>query len=210
MTQPPSTPSNNIPDHSEPACLGKQQRTLKSTGKIAEVATPQSEQIEGTLDHSTTWDIELEDGILPSDSSSFAWGTTVVIDAGNIWNHQDGMQQSLQTVTDSCDKPRSVVARGPDECSCSSPRVASRFFSKCVPGFGLYEDRPSPRTPTIDWEDHPDREPEVSSLGDVVDCHCPDAGWDRSSNQEADSFFGGGCAVRPGTYIRCLWGGGSD
>jgi len=191
-------------------CFG----TPGSTGKIGEDATSQLERTEGMPDNcSTTWDIELEDGILPSDSSSFACGTTVVIDTGKIWSHQGGVRQFHQTAVDSCGNPRSVATRSPDGYSRSSPRVASRFFSKRVSSSSLRKDRPAPRTTTLDWDDNPDGEPEVPTLDGFGYYRC-DVGWDRSSNQETDSFSGVYCGTHlsplAGTYIRVLDSDESD
>jgi hypothetical protein len=179
----PSAPSSRGSDRSELACLEK--HPPKVPGKIAEVATPQQEQAEGILDdRSTIWGIELEGGVLPSDGSSLACDTTVVIDAKKIWDHPEGTQQPHQATVDSCDKPRSLTTRGPDEHSRLSPRVASRFFLKNVPGSSLREDR---FTPVPDWEDRPDREPEVQALDDHLGHPHPSLGWDCPLDQEIGS-----------------------
>ena len=176
---------------------------------MAEDVRSQPEQAEGTLDdHSTTWDIELEDGILPSDSSSFPWSTTVVIDTERIWNNQKWTTQSLQTVMDSCDQPRSLVTQSPGDYSRSSPRVSSRFFSKCASG--PHEDGSAPGIQTPDWEDRPDRGPTWD--GFVHYC-CTDVGWGRSLYQETDSFSDGYRGTHlslSGAYIRSFDGAGFD
>lgn len=197
------TPLSVGPDHSEFACFRKQQRTPKSTGKIAGDATLWPERAGGVPDDpSTAWGIELEGGILPSDSSSLACGTTVVIDTGRIWNHPEKTEQLPQTTVDYCGRPGFLAARNPDECSSSSPRVVSRFFPKCVPGFGPHEDRSTRRTPTFDWEDLPSRGPEVPTLDDYPDHPCSDVGCGANSNQETDSYLGDRCR----TYLSPLAG----
>lgn len=178
-------------DRSDFTHSGKQQHTPKPTGKIAEGTKPRVGRVGGTPDDaSMTWDIELEDGTLPSDSSSFACDTTVVIDTGRIWDHQEGMQQSIQTVADHRDKPRPLATRSLDEYPRPTSRVTSRFFSSFMPGFDLREDKPTPRMPTRGWEDPPDREPELPTLDDhlQVDCPRPDVGWEDSSDQWIDSI----------------------
>lgn len=211
--QPPSTSSGGGLYYSDFAYPGKRRHTPKFTGNIAEGIRPQPAQIEETFDNrSTAWDIELEDDILPSDSSSFAWGTTVVIDTENIWNHQKETKQSLQVAMDSCDQPQPLATRSPDEHSRFSPRVGSRFFSKCVSN--LREDRSAPGTPTPDLEDHPDREPEVPKWDGFVHHHYIDVGWDCNSNQETDSFSDGYCRGHTpsltSTYMRGFNSGGSN
>ena len=207
----PSTPPDRGLDYSEFACFGKRQSPPKPTGEIAENAAPQQEPAEGMPDNcSTTWDIELEEGNLPSDSSSFACSTTVVIDTGRIWN-QGGTQQSLQTIVDSCGKLHSIAARSTDAYPRSS-RVASRFFSRPVSGLGLPEDEPAPCALTFD--DCPDEEAEVPALGDFVHYHCPGIGWDRSSNQETSSFLGdhyeSPLSPLAGKYVHVLGSSRSD
>lgn len=164
--------------------------------KTVESVPSQSGRIGGMpCEHSTAWDIGLEDDLLPSDPSSFACDTTVVIDTGRIWDHQEETRQSLQTDMNYCGKSRPLPIRSLDEYSRPTARVESRFFLKRVPGFSLREDRPSPHASRLDWEDLPDREPEVPTLDDCLDHSCPAVGWDGSSNQGTESFFGDYCGT---------------
>ena len=208
----PSTPSSRGLGRRGPACFGKQRRTQKSTGKNVEDVTPRPGRAGGILGNPpTTRDIG--DG-LSSDSPSHPCSATVVMDTGRIWNDQEVTRQSLQATMDPCGILRSIAARSPNEYSRSSPRVASRFFSKCVPGFSLHEDRSAPRTPTLDWEDPPNREPEVLALGGYLDSPCPGVAWDGSSNWGTDSFLGDYCGVPlfplAGTCNLAIGGGGSN
>lgn len=191
--QSPPTPSSSGLNLSEFAHHEKQKHAPKLNEKIAEDVRSQPEQTEGAPDNrSTIWDIELEDGTLLSDSSSFDWGTTVVIDTERIW--------------DSCDQPQSLATRSSGEYSRSSPRVTSRFFSKCV--FGLREGGSAPGTPSPDWGGHSGEEFEVP---DWDDYHCTDVRWGRSSSQEADSPSGSCCRTHlshTGTCIYSFNGGG--
>ena len=158
----------------------------------------QPEQTEVIFDNcSVAWDIELENGVLPSDSSSFAWETTVVIDAGRDWNDRAGMQQSLQPAMDSCDGSRSIATRGSDEHSPSSLRVASRFFSNRVHSLSLREGIPVSRMPAFQREHHPYGELEASGLDNSGDCHSdPDAGRALTSlSWETDPLLGDGCGA---------------
>lgn len=178
-------------ERSEFACFGEQQHTPNSTGNTTEDATPQPEQVETMPDNrSMTWDVELEDGILPSDSSSFTREATVVIDPGRNWDDREGTQQPIQPAMDFCGELRSIVTRSSGERS-PSLHIASRFFSNYVSSLSLGKDISAPRTPVAEWEDHSDREPEVSVPDDLVDCHCPYVGWGRSPSWEADSFLSG-------------------
>jgi len=131
----------------------------------------------------TTWDIELEDGILPSDSSSLAYDTTVVVDTGRIWGLRGGMRQPLQSIVDACGEPRSLKTRSPDDCSHPSPRVASRFFPKCVSAPGFRRDS------TPDCGDLPNREYVSLTLDGCPDYPRPDVEWDDSLGQETDLFL---------------------
>jgi len=199
-SQTPPVPLSRGHGRSDLAYFGKQQPTPKSMEEIAVDVTPQLGQTGGALENrSTTWDIEHEDGILPSDSSSLTCGTTVVIDTGGIWNLQERIQQSLQVVVDPCGKPR-CLTRGPDQCSCSSPRVASRFFSKRVSCSSLRGD--TPRMSTPDRGDPPNLESVDPTLEGYPDHLRPDVGWDDSSVQETDSFLGDYC----GTHLSPLAG----
>jgi hypothetical protein len=141
-----------------------------------------------------SWDIELENGALPSDSASFAWETTVVIDTGRNWGDQGGAQRSLQLAMDFCGEPRSIATGSLDKRSPSSLRVASRFFPKHVSSLSFREDAPTPRMPTAEWEGHSNGEPEVSisALDNLVDCHCLDVGWGHGPGWETNSFSGDG------------------
>ena len=140
---------------------------------------------------STTWDIELEDGNFPSDSSSLACDTTVVMDTGRIWGLRERMQQPAQPVV--CGRPRFLTTRSPDECSCSSPRVASRFFPERVPTPSLRGDTPCTSIP--DRRDLPNREPVAPTLDGYPGYPRPDIGWDDSSDQETDLFLGEYCGT---------------
>ena len=185
----------------ESSCSRKQQCTSDSTGNIPEDATLQPEQTEAILDdRSMIWDIELENGILPSDSSSFAWETTVVIDTRRNWNDQEGIQQSLQPAMESRGGPRSIATRRSDEHSPYSLRVRSRFFSSRVSDLSPCGFISASRTPAVEWEGHLDREPEVSTWNDLVDCHCLDVGCGCTPSWETDSFLGDDYGVHtPGT-----------
>lgn len=197
-SQLPSTPPSRGLDRGDFICFGNQQHIPKSTEKIAECITPQSGRAGGMLhDRSTTRAIELEDGILPGDPSSFACDTTVVIDTGKIWD-QEGAQHFLESGVSYCDELRPLAARNPKEHPPSRPasRVASRFFPERMPGFGLRKDRPTPRTSPLDWGDpNPNREPEVPTLDDYLDYSCPGIAWDGNSNQGTSSSFGDHCGT---------------
>jgi len=166
--------------------LSREQRpTPRSTGKNVADAMPQVEQageIFGT--GSTSWDIELEDGILPSDSSSLACGASVVVDTGKMWNLQERTEQPLQTAVDPYDGPRFLTTRIPDESSRSSPHVASRFFPKRAPGSSLRGD--TPRTSTSDQGDPPNWGPVATTSDYYLDSPRPDVGWDRSLGANLD------------------------
>ena len=182
----------------------KQRPTSNSAGKFVADVTPRLEQVGGILENrSTTWGIELEDGILPSDSSSLV--TTVVIDTGGIWNLQERMQQPLQIAVDYCGEPRSLITRIPDESSRSPPHVASRFFFERVTGSSPRGD--FPRVSTPDRRDPPNWEPVTPTLDSYPDYPCPDVGWDDSSGQETDLSLGDyrGTHLSPqaGACVRC-------
>lgn len=194
--QAPQTSPNGGLDHSDSALSEKQQSTPKSTGNIAVDATPRLEQIgEIPGNRSMTWDTELEDGVLPSESSSLVLGATVVIDTKRIWNLQDKMKQPLQIVVDSCGEQLSLTTKFPDESSRSPPRLASRFFSRPVSGSSLRMD--TPRMPTPDSGGPPNWELVPPNPGGHLDCPCPDVRWDDSSGQETNLFRGDCCESNP-------------
>ncbi|KAF9651047.1 hypothetical protein BDM02DRAFT_1036590 [Thelephora ganbajun] len=177
--------------HREPesAVIGSRlPSTPPSKGLDCGDAMSKPQQKEGILgNHSPAWDIELEDDILPSDSSLLACDTTIVIDTGRTWNHQEGTQQSFYTAMDSFETTGFIETEGPNKYSHSSPHVASRFFSKCVSGFCFPGDTLAPHMPTPTLGDYPNQEPEVPTLDDF-DCYHLNAGLDHSPNQ--DSFLG--------------------
>lgn len=137
-----------------------------------------------------TWAIEDEDGVLPSDFSSFAQESTVVIDTGKIWNDQEIIPQSPQPAIGSRGEQCSIVTQSSNERHPSSHRVVSRFFSKYTSRSSLHEGVSAPRTLAAEWEDHSDRGSELSNSDGLVDCHCTAIGCDRSLSRETDSFMG--------------------
>jgi hypothetical protein len=204
-SQAPSTPRDRRLDRSESGRFGNQRHTHKSTSRIAKGAPPQPERTEGALDgRSTTWDIELEHGTLPSDSSSFSCGATVVIDTGRNWDRQDRTQEILQAAVDSLSEPRSFATRIPDGQSHSPRRVTSRFFSRCGNNSSLCEGV-SAHIPAFCREGHPHEEPGVMTSDNLVDHqHDLDFGWDHTSRWEADSLLGDHC----GSYFSGTYGCG--
>lgn len=185
-------------------CFGEHNPTENT---IAEVLS-QQEQTKAIPDNlSLIWDTELENGILPSDSSSFAWGTTVVMDTGRNWNDNGGEQQSLRSVTDSRGQSRSTTTRCSDETSPSSLRVVSRFFSNYVSSLSLCEGESALRTPAVGWGDELDGEPQVLALGGLVDHPCLDVEWGRSSpSREGHSFLGDGYGAPLSGTLRVIFG----
>lgn len=149
---------------------------------------------------STNQDAEPEDDTLPSDSSLFSWGTTVVISTESIWNHREGIKRSLQTPTDPSTQPHSLAIRRPDEPPHSSPRVASRFFPKCVAG--PYEGRSISGTQNHCWKVYSDRSPEVLSRDDFAHYHHTSVESGHGSNQDPGSFSSGCCRTHPPSLTR--------
>ena len=182
-SQPPSTPQTGGRDHPELIHLRKQ--------KITEIQKSPSEQ---TDNHSVTWAIELENDILPSESSSIACNTTVVIDTVRDWGGQQAEEKSSNAVMNFCSEPRSIATRTPGQHSHPSLRVASRFFPNFVSSSSLRDDISAPRTLSSDWEDRVDGEPELLTSENSVP-RCLDVGRDHSPTQETDSFLDGYCGA---------------
>jgi hypothetical protein len=148
--------SNEFTSSGHPQC--------KYTMEITQNAAPRAEKTRGALEnHSTTWGIELENGALPSDSSSISLNT-IVIDTRWSWN-KEGAQQLMHPALDSPDGPRSTASQSVNEPSHSPLRVTSKFFPNRVVGSGL-RDVNFPWTPAVDREDHPHREPGTPALDD--------------------------------------------
>ena len=162
--------------------------SVRPTGKITEGRTLGPGHTAGIHDdHSATWDIEFEDGVLASDSSSLVTSTTVVIDTGRVWDIQEKTQEPLQAAMDPQNEPRLIATGSPVE---RSVRVASRFFPNRRVGPSLYGIVPIRGTPAPDWEDHPDEELGVTTLHESIYSHSLDIEQHHNQSWEADSFSG--------------------
>ena len=185
-SHPPSTPQGKGADLDR---LARQQYASGPIPTITEEVMPRPEQTGGISDNrSMTWDIELENGALPSNSSSLGWDTTVVIDTGRNWNHPEGNRHLVRSVVDPTGEPRSIATRSPDRRTHSSLRVASRFFSTRVPSPSLCGGTSISLTPTPDWEDYSGEETGVSTLNGLIGYPHLDNTWGHSLSQGTDSL----------------------
>ena len=186
------------------SCLGKEQRTPNPTRNTTEVATSLQEQTKAIPDNDpTNWDIELENGILPSDSSSLACENTVVINTARNWNSLEETQQPSRPTTDSRGAPQSVVTCSSDEHSPSPLHVASRFFPTHVPSLSLCEDISASRTSVVELE-YADGEPDVPALDHFADCDCLDVGWGCNPSLETDSFLDSDYGAYPSGTLHAI------
>ena len=186
-----------LPFHKDPKLPGTNSELLSvrepdhtpwPTGKVKEGRTLWAEHTEGVHDdHSGTWDIDLENGVLPSDSSSLVTGTTVVIDTGRIWDIQERTREPLQVAMDPHNEPQLIATGSPAR---RSVRVASRFFPNRGVGPSLYGTVPIPRTPAPDREDHPDEELDLTTLHGSICSHSLDVEQHHTPGWETDSFSG--------------------